>query len=228
MSDAWEQIQAIKSKRNSLRERLEKRKKERQELLGSSLGIIFSNLAFVKYVVSGSASPVNISDSSNKSSTTKEELKDLDGEDLMKLDPELERGLLRELSEVTLQLPVSSSELLTSLKLSSDRDTTHKKICNLLEKFAIQKLITVTSQTKDGVYLLEVSHVEVSKVNAMIFECTVEKSEQKDENLKRKREDSPDVNENDEEKKKKEKKEPKADLMVGIAFVFPQWFLFNS
>lgn len=136
----------------------------------------------------------------------------------MKFDPELERGLLKELSEVTLQLPVSSSELLTSLKLSSDRDTSHKKICNLLEKFAIQKLITVTSQTKDGVYLLEVSHVEVSKVNAMIFECTVEKSEQKDDNLKRKREDSPDVNENDDEKKKKEKKEPKADLMVGIVF----------
>lgn len=39
MSDAWEEIQAIKSKRHSLRERLEKRKKERQELLGSSLGI---------------------------------------------------------------------------------------------------------------------------------------------------------------------------------------------
>lgn len=37
-ADAWEEIQAIKSKRNSLRERLEKRKKERQELLGSSLG----------------------------------------------------------------------------------------------------------------------------------------------------------------------------------------------
>lgn len=38
-TDAWEEIQAIKSKRNSLRERLEKRKKERQELLGSSLGM---------------------------------------------------------------------------------------------------------------------------------------------------------------------------------------------
>lgn len=161
----------------------------------------------------GSSSPVNISDSSSKS-LTKEELKVSEGEDLLKLDPELEKGLLKELSEVTLQLPVSSSELLTSLKLSSDRDTTHKKICNLLEKFAIQKLITVTSLTKDGVYLLEVSHVEVSKVNAMILEYVVDTSEQKDENLKRKRDDSPDINENEEEKKKKERKEPKADLMV--------------
>lgn len=36
MSDAWDEIQAIKSKRNSLRERLEKRKKERQDILGNS------------------------------------------------------------------------------------------------------------------------------------------------------------------------------------------------
>lgn len=36
MSDAWNEIQAVKSKRNSLRERLEKRKKERQDILGAN------------------------------------------------------------------------------------------------------------------------------------------------------------------------------------------------
>lgn len=36
MSDAWDQIQEIKIKRNSLREKLEKRKKERQDILGST------------------------------------------------------------------------------------------------------------------------------------------------------------------------------------------------
>lgn len=36
MADAWDEIQAIKSKRNSLRERLEKRKKERQDILGTA------------------------------------------------------------------------------------------------------------------------------------------------------------------------------------------------
>jgi mRNA (2'-O-methyladenosine-N6-)-methyltransferase len=30
MSDAWEEIQAVKSKRNELRERLQKRRKERE------------------------------------------------------------------------------------------------------------------------------------------------------------------------------------------------------
>lgn len=164
----------------------------------------------------GSVSPVNLSESSIKSTSIKEEPKGTESEDLVKLDPELERGLLKELSEVTLQLPVSSSELLASLKLTLDRDATHKKICNLLEKFAIQKLITVNSSTKDSVYLLDVAHVEVSKVNAMILECAVDKSEQKDESFKRKRDDSPDVNENDEERKKKDRKEPKADLMVRL------------
>lgn len=38
MSDAWDEIQAIKIKRNSLRERLEKRKKERRDILGTTSG----------------------------------------------------------------------------------------------------------------------------------------------------------------------------------------------
>lgn len=42
MSDAWEEIQAIKSKRNSLREKLQKRKKERQDILNQSGGALAS------------------------------------------------------------------------------------------------------------------------------------------------------------------------------------------
>lgn len=38
MSDAWEEIQALKSKRNSLREKLQKRKKEREDILNLSGG----------------------------------------------------------------------------------------------------------------------------------------------------------------------------------------------
>lgn len=42
MSDAWEEIQALKNKRNSLREKLQKRKKEREDILnhtGGPLGV---------------------------------------------------------------------------------------------------------------------------------------------------------------------------------------------
>lgn len=36
MSDAWEEIQAVKSKRKEIRERLQKRRKEREDLLGGT------------------------------------------------------------------------------------------------------------------------------------------------------------------------------------------------
>lgn len=36
MSDAWQEIQAVKSKRNSLREKLQKRKIERQVILSET------------------------------------------------------------------------------------------------------------------------------------------------------------------------------------------------
>nr|XP_023013922.1 N6-adenosine-methyltransferase subunit METTL3 [Leptinotarsa decemlineata] len=199
--DAWEEIQAIKSKRKSFRERLEKRKKERQELLGSSLG---------------PASSVNTSDVTTYtplSSTVSKEPKSENPDDLITIDPELERSLLRELSEVTLQLPVSSCDLLTALKLLADHDSSHRKICNLLEKFALQKLITVKTSSKDGVNLLEVSHIEVSKVNAMILGSTLEKPEISNDDLKRRREETPEKNELDEERRKKDKKEPKADIL---------------
>lgn len=41
MSDAWKELQAMKSKQNSYRERLEKRKKERQDIC-ASLGVPLS------------------------------------------------------------------------------------------------------------------------------------------------------------------------------------------
>lgn len=120
---------------------------------------------------------------------------------------------MRQLSEVTLQLPVSSLELTTSK--TTDQDSLHRKICNLLEKFAIQKLISVNATSKDGTSLLEVVHVEVSKVNAMIVDSSEGKKDIGRDDLKRKREDSPEnSSELEEERKKKEKKEPKSDILV--------------
>ncbi|CAH1114556.1 unnamed protein product [Psylliodes chrysocephalus] len=205
-TDAWEEIQAIKSKRNSLRERLEKRKKERQELLGSSLGSTSHG------IVDSSSKGFTSHTNTRANTTVKEEQRVDEKLDLVKLDPELERELLRQLSEVTLQLPVSSLELTTSK--TTDQDSLHRKICNLLEKFAIQKLISVNATSKDGTSLLEVVHVEVSKVNAMIVDSSEGKKDIGRDDLKRKREDSPEnSSELEEERKKKEKKEPKSDIL---------------
>lgn len=199
MSDAWEEIQAIKNKRNSLRERLEKRKKERQDILGSNLS---------------SSSPVNTLDvptiptlkEDSKGKSVNEE------EDLVKADPELEYELLKALCEVTLQIPASSPELVASLKVTLDRHASHKAVCNLLQKFATQKLIVVKDIIKDGRNTVEVLNVEHSKLNAMLTE-EVKTVPDSQDSVKRKREESPDKEEDD--KKKKEKKDPKAeDIMV--------------
>lgn len=53
MSDAWDQIQEIKIKRNSLREKLEKRKKERQDILLGSTTLVAAS-SFVKSESTGS------------------------------------------------------------------------------------------------------------------------------------------------------------------------------
>lgn len=200
MSDAWEEIQAIKNKRNSLRERLEKRKKERQDILGSSLS---------------SSSPVNTLEvpitptikEEQKIKTTNED------DDLVKSDPELEYELLKALCEVTLQIPILSTELAACLKITLDRHASHRAVCNLLQKFATQKLITVKDIMKDGRNIVEILNVEHSKLNAMLTEVKMTHDTQN--SLKRKREESPDKEEDD--KKKKEKKDPKAeDIMVSL------------
>lgn len=138
MSDAWEEIQAIKSKRNSLRERLEKRKKERQDILGSSLNTNDSTGSVPLPKSTHDTSSTNIS----SPATLDPELDDsTEVVDTVKVDPELEKGLLKALCEVSLTIPITSLELTTSLKASLNRHASHSAVCNLLQKFATQKLI---------------------------------------------------------------------------------------
>lgn len=204
-SDAWQEIQAIKSKRNSLREKLEKRKKARKDILDSSLGASKPSL------------PSNSSFESTEQEKTKCEL--IEETDLVKSDPVLEKELLKILNEATLQLPVSSTELVASLKTALDRHASHRAVCNLLQKFATQKLVTVKDNVKEGKAIVDVICVEHTKINAMVTEEAVDIAPiSKQESSKRKREDSPDVKvAEDEERKKKEKRDPRAtDIFVSF------------
>lgn len=56
MSDAFEEIQAIKIKRNSLREKLQKRKRERHELFTLTLPTSTSTGLVTETIVSGGMS----------------------------------------------------------------------------------------------------------------------------------------------------------------------------
>lgn len=200
MSDAWEEIQQIKSKRNILRERLEKRRKERQDILGSSLNQTSSPVESPHAGIGGSGDESRSKQDESES-------------DPVKTDPELEKELLKALSAVTLQIPTTSTELIGSLTL---RNASHKEVCNLLNKFSIQKLITTKSLTKDCKQSLEVTFIDVTKVNAMLVEMLPEIfNEEAKESVKRKRDDIFDKAA-DEERKKRDKKEPKADIMASL------------
>ncbi|XP_066249031.1 N6-adenosine-methyltransferase MT-A70-like protein isoform X2 [Euwallacea similis] len=201
MSDAWEEIQAVQRKRNSLRERLEKRKKERRDILGSNL-----------------SSPGGTKNEVSIPTSTKDDVKsNLTKTDLIKVDPELEREMLKELVDVTLQLPISSSDLVDTIRITLKRDASHKQVCNLLQKFATQKLIVVNDSVKEGLNTLDINSVEVSKVNAMIAEFTEElKPVKTSSTAKRKREETV-VNVENNEENKKEKKERKTDILSLLA-----------
>lgn len=141
MSDAWEEIQAIKSKRNSLRERLEKRKKERQDILGSSLATTDPTTT-PSALAKPHAHDNAVASISSPTVAPETELSDTEAAtDSVKVDPELEQGLLRSLCEVSLTIPITSLELTASLKASLNRHASHNAVCNLLQKFATQRLI---------------------------------------------------------------------------------------
>lgn len=144
MSDAWEEIQAIKSKRNSLREKLQKRKKERKDILEGDVSL----------------SPARNEEDSTDTSLQVEE-------DAIKFNPDLELELLEKLCDASLVLPISSQSLMSTL----NQEYTHMCLINLLHKFATQKLITI-NESKDSENLVEITFVEHIKLLGMVNEVS--------------------------------------------------------
>ncbi|XP_069676087.1 N6-adenosine-methyltransferase MT-A70-like protein [Periplaneta americana] len=230
MSDAWEEIQAIKSKRNSLREKLQKRKKERQDILNQSGGALASD-------VSSSLSKVLSSEGSTSGAPSpvtqvKDETEEAEPEDAMKPDPEIEKRLLRCLSEVSLALPTTSRELAAAVGKQLGRHVFHIAVVNLLQKFTTQQLIVVKDGSKDGKTFLEVVSAEHTKLVAMVNEVEADEVQSEpgdeqpaDEGAKKRRGEGEVESEPapkaakvvapDKDEKKKEKKDPKAaaDIM---------------
>ncbi|KAI5630716.1 MT-A70 domain-containing protein [Phthorimaea operculella] len=148
MSDAWEEIQAVKSKRNSLREKLEKRKKERQSILGATLSTDKPE---------GSPSSKERSVSSPAPQKSEEKSKPVPS-------ASLEVQLLQVLSDMQLQLPATASALLPGLG-----DVDAGIVASLLQKFATQKLITVRTSTENpGDHAIEVVSAESVRLAAVL------------------------------------------------------------
>uniref|UniRef100_A0A8C2SPM1 Methyltransferase 3, N6-adenosine-methyltransferase complex catalytic subunit n=1 Tax=Coturnix japonica TaxID=93934 RepID=A0A8C2SPM1_COTJA len=116
MSDTWSSIQAHKKQLDSLRERLQRRRK--QDPLGSSI-----------------STPGGVVGVSTTPST------DEGGPELTP-DPALERRLLLHLADVALTLPTDAGAIRGAID-TPETPATHNMVESLLQKFAAQELIEV-------------------------------------------------------------------------------------
>ncbi|KAG7330331.1 hypothetical protein KOW79_006553 [Hemibagrus wyckioides] len=156
MSDTWSDIQAHKKKLDSLRERLQRRRKDPTQL-GIEVG-------------SSDGAPTR-SDSPGPTLQTPTEV-----EEERPPDPELERRLLEYLSELSLTLPTDSLAITNQLN-SSESPASHACIQSLLLKFSAQELIEVrqptnstsSSSTSSSTLVISVDH---TKLWAMISSST--------------------------------------------------------
>ncbi|XP_015929155.1 N(6)-adenosine-methyltransferase catalytic subunit METTL3 isoform X1 [Parasteatoda tepidariorum] len=148
MSDTWSDIQAFKSKQSSLRERLQRRKKEREDLVLSITNEL--NVGSPR-----SNSPTLIAKEENNAAQE------------LKADPLVEYKLLMCLCDA-INLPTDSRNLVTTITKSLNKDVPHLVVENLLQKFATQELITITeSSTNEGKNCLLVSSAEHTKLQAL-------------------------------------------------------------
>lgn len=130
MSDAFEEIQAIKIKRNSLREKLQKRKRERHELFTLT-----------------STTPVS-SSLTNESPLSNDSM----GHSHRSDHSEYERDVLCILHESLPNLPITSAELIDLLRKNLNADVSSPDIHKILEKLAAQDIVKIKEVTENGVF----------------------------------------------------------------------------
>ncbi|XP_076178186.1 methyltransferase like 3 [Ptiloglossa arizonensis] len=130
MSDAFEEIQAIKIKRNSLREKLQKRKRERHELFTlTSTTPVLSTLTSESPLTSDSIGHTQRSDHC-----------------------EYERDVLCILHESLPNLPITSAELIDQLRKNLNADVCSSDIHKILEKLAAQDIVKIKEVTENGIF----------------------------------------------------------------------------
>jgi len=137
MSDTWTEIQEHKRRQESLRDRLQRRRKERQ-----GIGVQDSDL-------SGTSTPPpeNIVQTATEESSASTKQADK----VVKVDPLLESSLLECLCGPSVTVPVDSFQLASTLSAKSGSDVSHEALQSLLQKFAIQDFISIKHGTSpDG------------------------------------------------------------------------------
>jgi len=217
-SDTWSDLQAHKSRQNSLRERFQKRKKEREEILNNSNDLTVGQSTVLSKVVateSRSSSPIiTVSSSSPRelpSSLAKngavsaaattpggksEQVISKDAnvslsETSSTFDHDVEKRLLFCLCDIALNLPIDSRALGALVAKSLNREASNETVENLLQKFSAQELISLKEGfTPDGKTCLNVISAEHTKLTAVSNDLNGIQSEPKDALGKKRKRDS--------------------------------------
>ncbi|CAL8086808.1 unnamed protein product [Orchesella dallaii] len=208
MSDAWAEIQALKSKRESRRIRLEERKKERQDILNRGLvgenapsGSSPSSSPRIKTDPNAASSDTKLNVSGGQtggqgeslpvtpitSSSAAEPIKfqspekiKTDAEPEHFIDGSFEDYVLQTLSDVALRLPMDSKQLLVTVNKALASPVTHLQIFNLLQKFAVQQLISIEEKLSDGGPYIEIITADHTKLLAIVLSTGKRKEEEAD------------------------------------------------
>ncbi|XP_068239061.1 N6-adenosine-methyltransferase catalytic subunit isoform X1 [Palaemon carinicauda] len=150
--ETWANIQLVKSKREIFREKIKKRKAERETILNSAGG--------------GNSTPTAnyIPENQTTTSTTPPLLPAVSTN--LGDDSSLECALLECLNEAL--PPVQSVQLSQELSVKLRRNVSSKFIDNLLQKFAYKELISITQGLSENRTFLTVTAVQHSKVTAVL------------------------------------------------------------
>lgn len=178
MSDTWEDIQAVKNKRNSYRERLEKRKKERQDILGTSV-YLPSSLGSSTSLKSISLESTSFDDKSNIGTTFKWEPAEV--------DPEFERSFLVFLGDRSLILPINSKQIVEKLTKQTRKTVASSTLHYYIQKYSTQQVINVQDVSIDNEAGYEVLRIDHSRVDNSLQNDIVDNAPLKTEDKKKRK-----------------------------------------
>ncbi|XP_037080726.1 N6-adenosine-methyltransferase catalytic subunit-like [Pollicipes pollicipes] len=176
MADAWNELQQIKNKRVSLREKLAQRKREMEDILSSThetppkdslstppkaartVGpdLIVSALSAAK----PNNAPTDSSPDVSRSAETSPAEADA---------TEVEQQLLRLLTAAR-DLPADGVQLAAEVAARLTGCVSQRAVDNVLQKLAAQDLISIRETTREGRRLLEVSAVEHARLQVVVAE----------------------------------------------------------
>ncbi|XP_071088181.1 N(6)-adenosine-methyltransferase catalytic subunit METTL3-like [Haliotis cracherodii] len=176
MSDTWDDIQAVKSRHNSLRAKLLQRKREREGLVAelkapASTSASPSSTVTTATESSSASSQVSVASSTSQTPATTRSVSPSPSSQSTaaaaskksdSVDPDVERNLLLVLCDFNLEIP-SDSRMITELTTKMlGRETQLSSIEELLQKFAAQQMIKISTKDKN----LVVNSLDLAKLSA--------------------------------------------------------------